>query len=112
MPKNREDHIVILVNLTPVPRESYRIGVPDGDGYQVVMNTDSHFYCGSNYEVGDCFLPDPIPTHGQKNSLAINVPPLATIFLKPRSLLAPEKQKAMPKKKSGEYSHCEVNRSL
>lgn len=97
--KDRKDHLVILVNLTPVPREHYRVGVPSDDCYQIVMNTDSQYYCGSNYEVGQCFLADGPASHGQKTSLAINMPPLATIILKPWSLLAPEKQAKIPEKR-------------
>jgi 1,4-alpha-glucan branching enzyme len=97
--KDRDDHLVILVNLTPVPREHYRIGVPCDDHYQVVMNTDSRYYSGSNYEVGICFTPEDTPAHGQGYSLSINVPPLATIFLKPRKKVSADKQAAIPIKK-------------
>lgn len=104
--KDRGDHLVILVNLTPVPREHYRIGVPSNDFYQVVMNTDSHYYSGSNYEAGDCFKPDKCAAHGQKYSLTINVPPLATIFLKPRQRLAPDKRADLPVEKVSKATHA------
>ncbi len=97
--KDRSDHLVVLVNLTPVPREHYQIGVPEDDYYQVILNTDSTYYSGSNYEVGELFATESKPLHGQQQSLTINIPPLATIILKPRNKLPAESQLKPPAKK-------------
>jgi 1,4-alpha-glucan branching enzyme len=35
------DHVVVALNFTPVPREGYRIGVPSPGSYQEVFNSDA-----------------------------------------------------------------------
>ncbi len=78
------DHLVILVNLTPVPRPGYRIGVPTARDYAVVLNTDHGAYGGSNFDLGsEAFTPVKSPLHHQQYSLALNMPPLACVILKP-----------------------------
>ena len=76
------EQMVIVVNLTPVPRHGYRIGVPDGGTYQEVLNTDSSHYGGSN--VGNGSLPliaEEAPWMGRPKSLVLTLPPLAAIVL-------------------------------
>ena len=43
-----EAFVVVVVNLTPVPRHGYRIGVPRPGRYQEMLNTDAAVYGGSN----------------------------------------------------------------
>ena len=81
--KDPDEHLVIVINMTPVPKEYYAIGVPEDCRYKVVLNTDSVFYGGSNYRVGDDFRPEKKPLHQQPYSIALDVPPLAAVFLKP-----------------------------
>src|SRR3569833_1478876 len=42
------DCVLVVSNFTPVPRESYRIGVPFGGVWQEILNSDSRFYEGSD----------------------------------------------------------------
>jgi 1,4-alpha-glucan branching enzyme len=74
-------HLVCILNLTPVPRYGYRIGVPGGKAYRERINTDSEFYGGSN--VGNLgLIPfDPIPFHAYPQSISITLPPLACLIL-------------------------------
>ncbi len=39
--RNEDDLLVFVFNLTPVPREGYRIGVPKGGYYRELLNSDS-----------------------------------------------------------------------
>jgi 1,4-alpha-glucan branching enzyme len=77
----KDHHLVCILNLTPVPRYGYRIGVPGGKAYQERINTDSEFYGGSN--VGNLGLipVDPIPFHAYPQSISITLPPLACLIL-------------------------------
>ena len=43
-----DDHVVVVLNFTPVPRDDYRIGVPRAGRYRTLLNSDSTFYGGSN----------------------------------------------------------------
>ena len=77
--------VLVLSNMTPVPREQIPLGVPPGPGaWREALNTDSAFYGGSN--VGNGAGPLAVTgegSHGRAQSIRITVPPLATVFLVP-----------------------------
>lgn len=73
---------VVLCNFTPVVRQAYRIGVPQAGTYVEVFNSDADRFGGSNVLNKGAFDTDPIALHGMKQSLALTLPPLATIYLK------------------------------
>jgi 1,4-alpha-glucan branching enzyme len=80
---NGENSIIAVSNFTPTTHEGYRLGVPTKGKYKVVLNTDSKCYWGSNYDVGgEVFEASDISWHGQYHSIVLNLPPLATIFIK------------------------------
>ena len=82
--KDPEDFVVVFCNLTPVVRDYYQIGVPAGGRYEVVLNTDDNRYGGSG--IGEATIEaQETPAHGKPYSLALTLPPLATIILKPVS---------------------------
>jgi 1,4-alpha-glucan branching enzyme len=79
---DRARAMLCVCNLTPVVREGYRIGVPGPGVYRERLNTDSQHYGGSN--VGNAFgsvSAETIPAHGRGWSVALTLPPLATLFL-------------------------------
>jgi 1,4-alpha-glucan branching enzyme len=69
--------------MTPVPRHNYRIGVPRPGRWREIFNSDSAFYSGSNVGNAGHVMADAVTSHGQSHSLALILPPLATIFLIP-----------------------------
>jgi 1,4-alpha-glucan branching enzyme len=75
--------VIVVSNMTPVPREGFRLGVPEGaSAWREALNTDSVFYGGSN--VGNSAAPLPLdsaPSHGRAQSIVLTLPPLATVFL-------------------------------
>lgn len=74
--------MVVVLNLTPVPRQNYRIGVPLEGSYREVLNTDSTYYGGSNMGNGpDAILSEDEPWMGKPSSLVLTLPPLAGIIL-------------------------------
>ncbi len=79
--KGDNDEIaVVIINLTPVPRENYRIGVPLGGCYREVLNSDSEFYGGSNMGNGPLPLEaEPEPWMNRPFSLSLTLPPLASL---------------------------------
>jgi 1,4-alpha-glucan branching enzyme len=77
--------LVVACNFTPVPRIGYRLGVPAAGRYRVVLNTDSEHYWGSNYDVGLVFVAEATPWQGMAHSLVLDLPPLATLFIKQES---------------------------
>lgn len=73
--------ILTACNFTPMPRENYLLGVPEGR-WELLLHTDEERFGGSNYEVIESITSEPIAAHNQKSSIVINLPPLATIHYK------------------------------
>ena len=71
--------VVAVCNFTPVVRHGYRLGVPAAGRYREIINTDNPVYGGSG--VGNGVVEtDALAWHGQEQSMAIVVPPLATVM--------------------------------
>ena len=78
-----QDEIVMVSNFTPVPYVAYRLGVPRPGVYEVVFNSDDKKYWGSGYSTGAKELvASNISWQNQYHSVVLDLPPLATIFLK------------------------------
>jgi len=76
-------HLVVILNLTPLPRLGYRIGLPEPRLYREAINTDAALYGGSNLGNGGLVAPEPVPMHGHPQSAALTLPPLAAVILEP-----------------------------
>ena len=72
---------VCVFNMTPVVRESYRIGVPEGGSWREALNTDSKHYGGSGVGNLGRVSAEPIPWHGHDWSVSLTLPPLAAVYL-------------------------------
>ncbi len=81
--RNNEVAIVAL-NLTPLPRKNYRIGLPGPGIYRELFNSDSSYYAGSNMGNAGVILAEDIPWMGLPCSAAISLPPLAGVILVPQ----------------------------
>ena len=80
--KNRDDFILFVFNLTPVPRSDYRIGVPGPGFYKEVLNSDAAVYWGSNVgNYGGVYTED-VRCHGRPCSIRLNLPPLGALAFK------------------------------
>ncbi|MCB0705411.1 MAG: 1,4-alpha-glucan branching protein GlgB [Saprospiraceae bacterium] len=77
-----ESAIVVVCNFTPVVRENYKIGVPIDGKWEVLLNSDSSRYGGSDVDTGDLESVD-LSLHGRPYALNLNLPPLAVLILKP-----------------------------
>ena len=79
--------ILVVCNMTPVPRHHYRVGVPLAGAWREIFNSDFGFYGGSN--VGNAGRVDAaaLAAHGQAQSSSSILPPLATIYLRHDGLI-------------------------
>jgi 1,4-alpha-glucan branching enzyme len=75
--------LVFIANLSPVPRENYRVGLPRSGRWREAVNTDSTFYGGADIGNLGGVEAEPIPWHGQPVSAELTLPPLAAIWLVP-----------------------------
>jgi len=79
----RENHLVCAFNFTPVPRQSYRVGVPGQGSYRERINSDSVYYGGSDLGNEGYIEVEKIPSHGFSQSISPALPPLACLILEP-----------------------------
>ena len=78
-----DSHLACVLNMTPVPRHGYRIGLPAAGVYRELLNTDGERYGGSNLGNNGQVLAEPIPFHGLEYSASVTLPPLGALVLTP-----------------------------
>ena len=83
--RDGERVLVFVANLSPVPREAYRLGLPRATRWREAINTDSTYYGGSDTGNLGGVQPEPIPWHGQPVSAEVTLPPLAAVWLVPET---------------------------
>jgi len=74
--------VAVVANMTPVPRQGYRIGLPAAGRWLEILNTDAAIYGGSGLGNGGAVEADAIPAHGFAASASVTLPPLATLYLR------------------------------
>ncbi len=75
--------LLVVANMTPVPRLGYRVGVPFDGKWVELLNSDAEMYAGSNMGNGGGVVAEDQQAHGQPVSLSLDLPPLAVLILKP-----------------------------
>jgi 1,4-alpha-glucan branching enzyme len=80
--KDGDGFVVVALNFTPVPREGYRIGVPEAGRYRELFNSDSAGYAGSGMvNAAGVLESQEIPWMNRPHSLTVTLPPLAGMVL-------------------------------
>lgn len=74
------NEVLVLCNLTPVPRQGYRFGVRGKNIYQTVINSDSEYYGGSNFGSAMAEAED-VPHRNFEQSICVDLPPLGVLML-------------------------------
>jgi 1,4-alpha-glucan branching enzyme len=75
--------LLVVCNLTPVPRHGYRVGVPQGGIWREVLNTDSEHYAGTGSGNLGAARAEALPSHGLPMSLSLTLPPLSVLWFEP-----------------------------
>ena len=78
---DERSQLLVVSNMTPVPRHDYRIRVPEPGTWHEVLNTDAGVYGGSGVGNGGGVTTQPA-LHDEGVSLSLTIPPLATIVLR------------------------------
>ena len=71
---------LVVSNMTPVYRENYTIGVPQGGEYRVILNTDDGQYGGFGTQQTSLSAIEE-GWHGQTHHLCLNLAPNSTLIL-------------------------------
>jgi 1,4-alpha-glucan branching enzyme len=79
-----DDVAVVVLNLTPVTRHAYRLGLPLPGRWVEALNSDSEHYGGSNAgNLGGVEADSDAPFHAQPASAELTLPPLSGLILRP-----------------------------
>lgn len=74
------ERMVIAMNLTPVPRQDYRIGLPHNGEWKEVLNSDDIAFGGTGQFTANIKAED-LPWQSQQYSALVNLPPLGAIVI-------------------------------
>ena len=76
-----DKQLIFIVNMTPEVYREFRIGLPQPGGYRERLNSDSHYYGGSDVGNQGMIQTQAQPYQGHAQSACISVPPLACLVL-------------------------------
>ncbi|WP_080054995.1 1,4-alpha-glucan branching protein GlgB [Spirosoma aerolatum] len=79
---NPNDTVLIVLNMTPIPRAHYRIGVPAAGSYKEIFNSDATEFYGSGVLNATPIASEQEAWHGRSQSIQLNIPPLGAVVLK------------------------------
>ncbi|HEY2257936.1 MAG TPA: 1,4-alpha-glucan branching enzyme, partial [Variovorax sp.] len=76
------ERVLVVSNLTPVPRQNYCLGVPTAGTWREILNSDARTFGGSGWGNLGAVEAAPMRSHGRRHAVCLTLPPLATLFLK------------------------------
>ena len=79
--KQGSESMIFVLNMTPVPRENFRIGVKEEGWWQERLNSDATTYGGGGMGNMGRVESVPVPCHGLPVSVVVLLPPLAFLVL-------------------------------
>ncbi|WP_298782340.1 1,4-alpha-glucan branching protein GlgB [uncultured Polaribacter sp.] len=77
-----KDNILVILNLTQVPRENYRIGLPKAGTIKEIFNTDATKYYGTGNYTHKNLTSEKKEWNNRENSVELNLPPLGMLIFK------------------------------
>ncbi|MFO7892339.1 MAG: 1,4-alpha-glucan branching protein GlgB [Longimicrobiales bacterium] len=84
-----DDLALCVYNFTPIPRAQYRVGVPEGGEWTVLLDSDAAAYGGSGHAADqDVLTAEDTAAHGRPFSLELTLPPLGGLILAPAGAAA------------------------
>ena len=79
----RVSELAVVLNLTPVPRYQYRVGLPRPGRWREALNSDAAGYGGSNVGNLGGVTAEDVDFHNQSYSAELTLPPLSIIAFAP-----------------------------
>ncbi len=76
---DEDKYLIVACNMTPVPRESYRIGLPKAGKIKEVFNSNLKKYGGTGQYKNKQKKTEDQPWHFRDHSLEIDIPPLGMV---------------------------------
>ncbi|WP_214071701.1 1,4-alpha-glucan branching protein GlgB [Mucilaginibacter sp. dw_454] len=79
---NPKNDLLVVLNMTPVTRHNYRIGVPTAGEWVEIFNSDAEKFWGSGAANVKPVTTEKESWHGRSNSINIALPPLGAAIFK------------------------------
>ena len=79
---DENDQVIVVCNLTPVPREEYNIGVPKAGTLKEIFNTDSKKFNGTGNYHNKTIKTSKQAWDHRENCVTLKLPPLAMMVFK------------------------------
>ena len=73
--------VLVVSNLTPMPRSNYLLGVPSAGFWRELINSDALEFGGSGCGNLGGVEAAPVPAQGRSHSVCLTLAPLSTLFL-------------------------------
>jgi len=73
--------VLVVSNMTPLPRTNYLLGVPLPGFWRELINSDAREFGGAGWGNLGGVEAAPVPSHGRTHSLCLTLPPLSTLIL-------------------------------
>ena len=77
-----KDTLVVVLNLTPVYRTNFRVGIPIKGKWKEIFNTDASAFYGSGKLNTGVLATEHVAQNNQKQSIVVNIPPLGVCIFK------------------------------
>ena len=81
--QDRTSEMVVIMNLTPMPRTHYRVGLPRPGRWREMLNSDAAIYGGSNQGNYGGVTADDYNVHNQSYSAEFTLPPMSIVMFQP-----------------------------
>lgn len=94
-----DNDLLIVLNLTPIVRHGFRIGVPEEGEWEVRLNSDELNFSGSGVRV-EYAASEPMHWMHKSSSIRLDLPPLSGLVLKKRKAVPKGTPKGSPEKDS------------
>lgn len=76
------NHLLFVLNMTPVKREGYRVGVPANKKFKLLLNSDEERFGGWGNQIPEEIMAEAVACHYRDYSISIDLPPYgAAVFL-------------------------------
>ena len=75
------EHLLVVLNLTPVPHEGYSLGAPMAGVYRVLLSSDDARFGGSDFSRADAWTTQNEPLDDCDQRLTLTLPPLSVMIL-------------------------------
>lgn len=80
-PRDGGAPLLVVSNMTPVPRTNYLLGVPAAGFWREAINSDAIEFGGAGWGNLGGIEAAPVRSHGRPHSVCLTLPPLSTLIL-------------------------------